>query len=161
MLKKADAPASGSHLGPGRIVLALAFTALLTGTACEDKAIGRPCLLNQDVTPTQGAFTVGASDCPSRICVKPAVQAGVVPDQVDTGPYCSTKCNNDGDCNGQTRDPSNPDDKRCRKGFTCAMVFPKEPLCCEKICLCRDFFSASVGPATPDACLPDAGVSCS
>jgi hypothetical protein len=162
MLKSPSAPASGWFLSRGRLVgfLALALAALPAGTACEDKAIGRPCQLKDEITAVQGAYTVQASDCPSRICVKPNVQAGVSTD-LDTVAYCTAQCSSDDDCGGQTRDSSNQNDKRCRKGFSCAPIFGKGKLCCTKLCLCRDFFSAAVGPAIPDECNGDAGVTCS
>jgi hypothetical protein len=151
----------------GRLVCAslLALAVLPAGTACEDKAIGRPCNLSTDATPspsaTQGAYTKQATDCPSRLCIKPAVQPGISVD-LDTGAYCTVQCTSDNDCNGQTRDPSNPLDTRCRKGFTCAPIFGEgTTLCCAKLCLCRDFFPASVGPLVPDACKSDSDASCS
>jgi hypothetical protein len=142
----------------------LALAVLSAGSACEDKAVGRPCNLSTDGSPpptaAQAAYTQAATDCPSRLCVKPAVQPGISID-LDTSAYCTVKCSSDDDCNGQLRDPSNPLDTRCRKGFTCAPIFGQGALCCTKMCLCRDFVSASVGPVIPDACKPDAGVSCS
>lgn len=162
MLKKMGAWAFGLHLFRGRIVIlpALGLAALLGSTACEDKAIGRPCQLKDELAIDQGAYTVEASDCPTRICVKPAVQAGITSDP-GTDPYCSAECDSNDDCNGQTRDMSNPDDRRCARGFVCAPVFTKGKLCCTKICLCRDFFSASVGPTVPDECKPESGFTCS
>jgi len=147
-------------LGRGVCVLVLAAGALVSGAACEDQAIGRPCDITESTTALQGAYNTNATDCPTRLCVKPAVQAGISSD-LDTSAYCSAECASDGDCNGQTRDATNPNDKRCRKGFTCAPVFGEGPICCKKICLCRDFYSSSVGPATPEACKPESGVSCS
>ncbi|MBN2576380.1 MAG: hypothetical protein JXP73_17595 [Deltaproteobacteria bacterium] len=138
--------------------LALAVGALWTSAACEDKAIGRQCDLTEEIDQDHGGYNSNATDCPSRLCVKPMVQPGVSTD-LDTGPYCSAECDSDNDCDGQTRDPSNPNDKRCRKGFSCALVFPTGKLACKKICLCRDFFSASVGPAVPEGCDANAGAS--
>jgi hypothetical protein len=143
----------------------LAMAALFVGAACEDQAIGRACDLTVDAAGAQGAYNSNATDCPSRLCIKPAVQPGVSQD-LDTGAYCTIQCKSDGDCSGQTRDPSNPNDTRCRKGFTCAIPFGKDDtgkgdLCCAKLCLCRDFFSASVGPATPDVCKSDSTETCS
>ena len=138
----------------------LVMAAAILSAGCEDKALGRPCDLTKDAGAAQGAYAVPAMDCPSRICTKPAVQPGVSND-LDTGPYCTIKCSSDNDCNGQTRDFSNSNDKRCMKGYTCAIPFDQGSLCCQKLCLCRDFFSNSVGPATPTVCQNDAGASCS
>ena len=139
-------------------LVATAIGALLVTGACEDKGLGRACNLGQAVPVDQGAYSVNDSDCQTRICVKPAVQAGV--QDLDTGPYCSDTCVADSDCQGgQIRDRSNPNDRRCKGGYTCAMPFGVADdaagggqLCCQKICLCRDFFLASVGPAIPESC---------
>jgi hypothetical protein len=141
-------------------VLGLAAAVLAAG--CEDKALGRSCDLRADasVSATQGAYSMPAADCPSGICAKPAVQPGVSTD-LTTGPYCTIRCNADNDCDGQTRDFTNTNDKRCMKGFVCAIPFGEGKLCCQKLCLCRDFFSSSVGPAIPAACQNDAVASCS
>jgi hypothetical protein len=162
MYKQACAPYRGRALGWWRIGLSLGIAAAVLGAnaACEDKGVGRPCDVRTDAGGATGAYAIGASDCPSRLCVKPAVQPGVSVDLV-TSAYCTIQCSSDTDCDGQTRDPANSLDKRCLKGFVCAPIFDKGDLCCTKLCLCRDFYSASVGPATPDACKPDSGVTCS
>jgi hypothetical protein len=148
-------------------LIVVAALVLLTG-ACEDKGIGRSCSLAETPPADEGAYSVDATDCQTRMCVRPAIQPGVLRDNVDTGAYCSAACVSDGDCQGQTRDRSNPNDKRCKTGFTCAVPFGAADdtpgggkLCCQKICLCRDFFSASVGPATPASCEAGAENSCS
>jgi len=140
----------------------LALTVALFSSGCEDNALGRTCDLRADasVSAAQGAYAIPAADCPSRMCIKPAVQPGVSND-LDTGPYCTVACNSDSDCNGQTRDFTNANDKRCMKGFTCAIPFDSGKLCCQKLCLCRDFFVSSVGAATPAVCQNGAGKSCS
>jgi len=142
----------------GAVALAMAILA----SGCEDNALGRPCYLGADasVGAAQGAFAIPATDCPSRICTKPAVQPGVS-NELNTGPYCTVNCSSDSDCNGETRDFTNANDRRCMKGFTCAIPFDSGKLCCQKLCLCRDFFSSSVGPATPEVCQNNAGKSCS
>lgn len=148
--------------------LAFATALALLAGACEDKGIGRSCSLSETVPIDEGAYSVDATDCQTRMCVKPAVQPGVLRDNFDTGAYCSTSCITDGDCQGQTRDRSNPNDKRCKTGFTCAVPFGAADdtagggkLCCQKICLCRDFFLASLGPGTPASCEAGAENACS
>ena len=153
-----------------RLASSLAFTAamLLLVGACEDKGIGRQCSLGQPIPAEQGAYSVDAPDCQTHMCVKPPIQAGVAAD-LDTASYCSDTCTGDSDCQGgQGRDRGDPNDKRCKSGYTCAIPFGAADdtagggtLCCQKICLCRDFFLASVGVATPASCLPGASPSCS
>lgn len=142
-------------LGRAARVFALAAAAVLFATSCEDKGLGRPCNAIKDATPLQGAYTTMASDCPSRICNKPGVQPGVVPTDVDTGPYCTIPCASDDDCDGETRDGSNKLDTRCKRGYVCSMPFDVGELCCQKLCLCRDFVSTSTGPLVPEICAND------
>lgn len=138
----------------------LAFLALVFAPGCEDKEIGRPCDITVDAGAAYGVYNSNATDCPSHLCTKPAVQAGISLD-LDTGAYCTALCSSNSDCsNGQTRDLTNPNDTRCKKGFVCAIPFDQGPVCCQKMCLCRDFFVTSVGPTTPAICTSDAG-SCS
>jgi len=141
----------------------LVLVAAVLAAGCEDKALGRSCDLRADgsVSATQGAYAMQVADCPSGICAKPAVQPGVSTTDFTTGPYCTARCNSDSDCDGQTRDFTNKNDKRCMKGYVCAIPFGEGKLCCQKLCLCRDFFSSSVGPATPAACQDNGGSSCS
>jgi len=140
--------------------------ALPLALACEDKGLGRTCNLGQAIEPDQGAYTLNATDCPTRMCIKPPIQPGVSR-ALDTAAYCSQSCNTDTDCQGQTRDRSDPNDRRCKAGFVCAIPFGAADnatgggqLCCQKLCLCRDFFSASVGAATPASCQPGSGSTC-
>ncbi len=139
----------------------LALAAVLLAAGCEDNALGRPCDLRADasVSAAQGAYNMNAPDCPSHLCTKPAVQPGIST-ELTTGPYCTVRCSSDSDCAGQTRDFNNPNDTRCLKGFACAIPFGAGALCCAKLCLCRDFFVASVGPATPEACQSGSTTSC-
>jgi hypothetical protein len=152
----------------GELAAGLAvMMAVLGAGGCEENSIGQSCNLAQHVEPNQGAYLMGASDCPTRMCVKPAIQQGVAQD-LDTGAYCSKTCSVDGDCQGQTRDPENKNDKRCKRGYTCDIAFgPSESvegggqLCCQKICLCKDFYPPSQEPAIPPACQDGSDTSCS
>ena len=120
--------------------------------------IGRPCDLLTNPGPSQAAYNPQASECPSRVCLKPEDQVG----GVDTGPFCTAECSADSDCVGQTRDPSDPTDKRCAGGYTCGVAFTLGPLTCQKLCLCKDFLARSPNVPTgcsstmPDAAVPDA-----
>jgi hypothetical protein len=130
---------------------ALGLAAIAFGnTACEDKAIGRPCDVLTDAGPKQGVYNSEALECPSRICLKPVVQEGAS-GTIDTGAFCSASCSQDSDCDGQLRDPNNGLDKRCSKGFTCGIAFVKGKICCQKLCLCKDFL-APTGAPMPKAC---------
>ena len=125
----------------------------------DEQAIGRPCDLQASAEPNQGVYTTGAGECPSNLCLKPVVEAGAA-GPMDTGPSCSGECSSDSDCHGETRDPTNPADTRCAKGFTCGIPFVKGPLCCKKLCVCRDFLGPQ-GLPTPIACQGEGAMTCS
>jgi hypothetical protein len=118
-------------------------------TSCEDKGIGRPCDVLTEATTAQAVYNAEALECPSRICLKPAVQSGVS-GVVDTAPYCSASCSQDSDCDGQVRGNDSLD-KRCKQGFQCGIAFVKGKLCCQKLCLCKDFINPA-GLQVPNAC---------
>ncbi len=140
---------------------ALGMAAVALGNmGCEDKAIGRPCDVLTDAGASQGVFNAEALECPSRICLKPVVQQGAS-GTVDTGPFCSASCSQDSDCESeQIRDNTNPLDKRCQAGFVCGIPFVKGRICCQKLCVCKDFINKSIGLPTPIACQGSGAASC-
>jgi hypothetical protein len=143
---------------PALLGLFLVGAAAALGSGCEDKAIGRPCDVQSDAGPMQAVYNPQALECPSRICIKPSREQGVATD-TKTAPYCTAECSKDSDCDGERRDPSNGLDRRCQSGFVCGVAFEVGPLCCRKLCLCRDFISQSGGLMTPASCDKSKGVS--
>jgi hypothetical protein len=138
----------------------LAAVTLFGNTGCEDKAIGRPCDVFADAGPSQGIYNSEALECPSRICLKPVVAQGVTLLTPPTEAFCSASCSQDSDCQpNQLRDQSNPLDKRCQGGFTCGIAFVKGNICCQKLCLCKDFYPTG-GVPVPIACQGSAAASC-
>ena len=122
------------------------------------QGVGRPCDLQVAAGPSQGVYNSAASECPGKLCIKPVVEPGAS-GTVDTGPTCSGECGGDSDCQGELRDPTNPSDNRCAKGFACAVPFVKGPLCCKKLCVCKDFLGPA-GATTPIACQGSGAMSC-
>jgi len=140
--------------------LVLAAVAVFGNTGCEDKAIGRRCDVLTDAGSQQGVYNAEALECPSRICLKPVVQTGASMPTPPTAAYCSASCSQDSDCNtDQVRDPNNPLDYRCSRGFACGIAFVKGKICCQKLCLCKDFLGTA-GAATPIACQGNGAASC-
>jgi hypothetical protein len=151
----------------------LAAMAALGSAGCEDKAIGRSCDVLTDAAPAEGVYNSEALDCPSRICMKPVDQNAVPLDPATTA-YCSAGCSQDSDCNGEVRATPCPGntvcpssgqcsngasclpDTRCLKGFTCGIPYVKGKLCCQKVCICKDFIPSY---SSPKACDPDQIVS--
>jgi hypothetical protein len=156
----------------------LAAMAMFGNTGCEDKAIGRPCDVLTKATSEQGIYNSEALECPSRICLKPVVQKGATMPNPATTAYCSASCSQDSDCDGQTREvrkcpdnnpcPANGQcadgstctpDLRCSQGFACGIAFVKGSICCQKLCLCKDFLSPAGAPI-PIACQGDNAATC-
>jgi hypothetical protein len=124
----------------------------------NDQSIGRACDLTFSAASNQSAYNANAPECPSRICLKPTQDPMKAQLDPPTGATCSGECNEDSDCDGETRDSMNPADARCKGGFVCAMPFEVGPFACKKMCTCRDFLATPV--ATTTACQgPGAGVS--
>jgi len=141
----------------GAVVLA---TVALSNTSCEDKGIGRSCDVLTDASPSQGVFNSEALECPSRICLKPVQDSTKTEQTPATGAFCSASCTQDSDCNdAQGREKGNDSDRRCATGFVCGIPFVKGRLCCQKLCLCKDFLPSS-GAQTPNGCKDGADVNC-
>ena len=132
----------------GASLLALA---VFGSMACEDNGIGRPCDILVDAGQSQAVYNPQALECPSRICLKPVNENSA---NVTTGPYCSATCSSDSDCSGQKKDMSDNSDHRCATGYACGVAFVVGALCCQKLCLCKDFLVAGAGLTTPTACDP-------
>jgi hypothetical protein len=131
----------------------VAAAVALGNISCEDKGIGRSCDVLTDASQSQGVFNSEALECPSRICLKPVLDQSKTELTPPTGAYCSASCSQDSDCNdGQLRDSTNAADRRCKAGFVCGIPFVKGRLCCQKLCLCKDFLSTS-GAEVPNGCL--------
>ena len=156
-----------SRLIPSRkrapFLVALAATLLLT--ACEDKHIGRQCELAVDpaatTDPTSATVNPQALECPSRVCVLPAMLRGstgnplAMPPIPADGPFCTDGCGSDDDCaGGEKRGPGNP--LGCQRGFVCRTILPKlsnNPLACKPICVCKDFLPTDNVATTPQSCM--------
>jgi len=142
-----------------RLVLVLL---LLCGCPATDNemgnvSVGAACEVLTDASTSQGVFNTDATECPSRICLKPVVAPSRV-DTITTGPFCTADCNTDSDCAGIVRDSANPSDNSCASGYACAIPFVKGRLCCRKLCLCKDFLDGD--PVTPTGCREGAELTC-
>jgi hypothetical protein len=140
---------------------ALVLAAVAVGnTGCEDKGIGRTCDVLTPFEDNQAVYNPEALECPSRICLKPVQDQTRPPQDPPTGPFCSATCSQDSDCEPwQGRDRSKADDRHCVNGFLCGIAFVRGPLCCQKLCLCKDFLPSSGAPV-PVACQGDQADKC-
>jgi hypothetical protein len=137
--------ASMCKSGIGGLVL---LGLLMVTASCEDKAIGRQCDLQADAGDNQPTYNSTALECPSNLCVKPAKDQSVP--ATDTAAFCTAACSNDSDCDsGQSRGGTLTD-KRCKTGFVCGVALETGPLCCKKLCLCKDFVKLPL--ETPASC---------
>lgn len=146
--------ARGSLAGPLFPLLlgALALGALGLTSGCNDNHIGRPCELGVQADGGTMSSTVNsqALECPSRICLLPGTTGG---NPGSTGPLCSAFCSSDDDCSPNEGGENPPDGKQCKHGFGCGWPTTVGPLCCQRMCICRDF-GGEPGPAftQPQAC---------
>lgn len=114
-------------------------------------AVGRPCDLSDNAGPSQAAFNASAAECPTNLCLQPAVDHGAAMPVPNTTAICTGECVGDSDCDGETRDQNNPLDTRCSKGFACGIPYEVGPLACKKLCVCKDFLGPA-GATTPITC---------
>ena len=160
---RSNARSAGFCGSSGFAAVALVVIALvgLASSGCEDKHIGRKC----DLDVGDGGVATGnlsatinseAVECPTRICVLPAAER-----PTNTTSLCSADCSSDDDCDGETT--SNSTDTHCKTGFACVVPTTVGDFCCRRLCVCKDFVDI-LDPnyhATPKACLPGTGSTCS
>ena len=121
-----------------RALLLCALVAGVVGAglfACNPNSIGRPCVNpgGQAVLGTQ--ISSPALECPSRLCLlqPPNASTGQTGQGSDGGTFratCTATCNNDGDCDAETK-------AYCKAGFNCAVATQAGPFCCKKVCICK------------------------
>jgi hypothetical protein len=148
-------PACSSRVGSlGLLVIA----AVLGGASCENKHIGRKCLLSVDPDPGNSGGTTATIDvgleCPSRICLLPARE--VFQAMPQTTALCTADCSSDDDCaDGELRVSGDMSDTRCQTGFTCKVSETVGDFCCRRLCVCKDFVPRppAGGFPTPEVCL--------
>jgi hypothetical protein len=122
--------------------------------------VGQLCDLTVDAGPSQGVVNLKAGACKTGLCLKPMLNPEANAVDPPTGATCTEECSTDSDCDGELRNPSNAQDRRCKGGFVCGVPFVVGPLCCKRYCLCKDFLGPS-GAQMPVACQgPDALATC-
>jgi hypothetical protein len=137
----------------------MAFAAL---AGCDSSSGGRAvdnlgtsCGVLTDAGASQGVFNSQALECTSHICIKPIDYVG----GVQTTPFCTTTCSQDSDCveslrPGPVQDlQPDPHAKTCATGYACGIPFAGGRLCCQRLCLCKDFYGGEI--PTPAACAPE------
>lgn len=145
-----------SHCRP--VITVFVLLLLTSCLQCSKPEVGQPCSLGFDAGASQAGYNPQAPECSTGLCLKPALSR-MKYDR--TGPYCSAACSSDSDCHGQEREDNDPNDRRCIGGFACGVAFVVGPLCCQKVCICKDFLS-DIGVTTPVTCQsgPNGGTAC-
>jgi hypothetical protein len=134
------------------VITALAVLVLACSSQ-DNSELGKPCSLGFDSGYAQATYNPQAPECSSSLCVKPILESK---SDWQTAPYCTTTCSSDSDCNGQKRNGNDPQDHRCTSGYACGIAFAVGPLCCQKLCICKDFLNDR-GVVTPPNCESGAG----
>ena len=149
-------PVSISPTARSLALFALALVMFAMGGACEDKHVGRPCELGtMPMGGTSGQIATVSSpalECPSHICLLPGAEkdprsaAQIAAMVSGTGPLCTASCESSEDCeDGEQANADNAADKRCRNGFACTWPTTVGNFACQRMCVCRDFFSEPPG----------------
>jgi hypothetical protein len=119
----------------------------------EPNGLGNACIIEGAATapPTSTLVGVDVMSCASTVCIRPTLQLST-----NTAPLCTQGCDTDADClGGEFRNPNDPQDLRCRTGFSCEMPVPKlsgVSLSCQKVCVCRDFRGNAPAQTKADGC---------
>jgi hypothetical protein len=144
-----------------RTIASVGLGVFLAGSGCKgsEPRIGQACDLTVDAGPSQTVVDIKSSACSTGICLKPAQDPDGIPQVPPTGATCTALCAYDSDCEGATRDSSNPEDTRCASGFVCRVPFTVSPVCCQKLCICKDFLPQSAA-AVPIVCQGNTAGSC-
>jgi hypothetical protein len=134
-----------------------------SGPSCNSGRLGQTCSAGTEMPGwSQGLFRGAASECASGLCLRPARDFNVA-SNVDTGPTCTAVCASDADCGfAELRDRKDSGDRRCQSGYTCAVPFEVGPLCCRKLCVCKDFLPRTGAqlPASCDLTVPAGDAAC-
>jgi hypothetical protein len=115
--------------------------------ACTGQPVGRVCDLGAVPQPGETLVSSPALDCVSRECLSvPIAQGAVLPPgsmlPSGTNGLCTAECTQDSDCERVAESP-------CVTGFACAVPLTVGGLCCQKLCVCKDY---AVPDAEPTAC---------
>ena len=147
-------------LGAAGVLAAIGLALAAAGCGVKDlrtfepNGLGNVCTIEGAATapPTSTLVAPDVMSCASSVCIRPALQQSG-----NTAPLCTQGCDTDADClGGQLRDPDDPQDLRCQRGFSCEVLvpyLPGVPLACQKVCVCRDFRGNAPAPTIPPECL--------
>lgn len=140
-------PSSTVRLPSSVLILGLlGISIVAVGPGCADNHVGRPCALGvpkDQIDPMKVTINPAALECPSRICLLPAV--GAAPVQ-DIAGLCTVECSSDDDCADGEKGKAGPGNVRCTSGFVCRTLLPPlatNPLQCKPLCVCKDFLSSA------------------
>lgn len=138
---------------------ALALGALFSA-ACGGEPVGRLCDLGAERSTTRAVTSLAALDCTSRFCLSVPLEPGALGGENypagETKGLCSNFCESSDDCERVSESP-------CKSGFTCGIATEVGDICCQKVCICKDFIrprqdengqDTYVIP-TPESCLPE------
>lgn len=149
-------PASTVRLPSRLLILGLLSVAIVAvAPGCADNHVGRPCDIGvpmNQIDPTKVTVNPAALECPSRICLLPAVGGAPV---MNVGGLCTLECSSDDDCADGETGKAGPNNVRCTSGFVCRTLLPNlstNGLACKPLCVCKDFLSsADALKSTPPA----------
>jgi len=133
------APEAGEYGGPCELV-DVADPVEAKAVSLQPDCAGDVCVFMFEDTPPQCSDD---SDCPDPWPTCGAAQCVLDQDFVAESTRCTEICEDDAEC------PAIPG---CASGEACVAVTSLGPLCCTKICLCRDDFSVGVAEQLGQMC---------
>ncbi len=124
------------------------------GAGCENQHVGRMCFIQRDLgAGTSVVVNAQALECPSRLCMHYPKDPGAT--GVDSLDLCTAGCSSDEDCSDGETSSDSPG--TCKGGFACAWPVQVGPLCCKRLCVCKDLIVIPEGGITkPQTCEPTA-----
>lgn len=169
------------------VSLLLAMFAILPSAGCSRGDVGAPCDHGSTTPPQSLTVSFPAMSCNELVCLygderKPTVtdckndsdckdnerfecnkasrRCQLKTDFVLRNSMCSRPCDSEADCDSQGFNRYLHGETNCKDGFACRMLQSKGSLCCEKLCVCKDFMNDEADQGLKDACKPENNPDC-
>lgn len=165
----------------------LFLAVLVTAPGCNRGDVGAPCDHGSTTPPQSLTVSFPAMSCNELVCLygderKPTVvdckthkdcnapdrfecndvtkTCQLKTDYVLRNSMCSRPCSSAADCETQgfrrfAHEPTN-----CEGGFACRIVQSKGSLCCQPLCVCKDYLNEEPSPGLLDACKKENNPDC-
>lgn len=165
----------------------LLLAALAVGPGCTRGDVGAPCDHGSTTPPQSLTVSFPAMSCNELVCLygnesKPGVTeckktedckdperfacntatgtCELNTDFVLRNSMCSRPCSSESDCKNQGFNRYLHGETNCEGGFACRILQSKGSLCCEKLCVCKDYMDSEPSQDLLDQCKPENNKDC-